>query len=104
MTAAGTSEAGEQMAGEFLVRPPDFIRQGQPYWLVGVQPHTRKDGTSTRLAIWVGPCATCGQQFTTKSPLANGDPRPPESRRCLTHKLPGVRVRPQTIQCVGVRQ
>jgi hypothetical protein len=63
--------------------------RGQDYLLVGTEPHTRKDGSKTKLAIWQSDCAECGAVFECRSPII----APPQTRRCDEHKRPGVWVR-----------
>jgi hypothetical protein len=38
------------------------------YRLIGYQPHVRRNGRKTRLAVWLGFCVECGWSFTCNSP------------------------------------
>ena len=64
--------------------------QRQMFTMVGVEPHTRKDGLESVLMTWTAPCADCGTPFeqqtglTVKSHL---------TRRCPEHRQIGKRVR-----------
>lgn len=75
-----------------LETQPDSPRyhRGQRYDLAGIEPHTRKDGSDTLLAVWASHCAKCGEPFTFRAPLRAGQFQP--NRRCAAHKAPGVRV------------
>ena len=57
------------------------------YSLVGFEPHTKRDGSQTRLAVWKTDCSECGAEFMTRSPML----QLPESKRCAEHRRPGLR-------------
>jgi hypothetical protein len=63
-----------------VVRP-----NGQVYRLDRVQPHERRDGSMTSLAVWRSACADCGAPFECTEPLGKF----PLSRRCHAHRAPG---------------
>jgi hypothetical protein len=64
---------------------------GQQYELIGGHPHTRLDGTETRLAVWRSHRAACGEPFEMKTPLRLRRFVP--NQRCPQHRRPGVRVK-----------
>ena len=68
----------------------------QLYTLVASEPHTRRDGRQTDLAIRQSHCAQCGQCFEFKHPARAVEFQP--NRRCQLHKRPGVRVPPRRKQ------
>jgi len=61
-----------------------IVVRGQGYQLVAFEPHMRKDGSKTKLAVWSSCCAQCGEAFTCRSPMTC----PPQRRRCDEHKAP----------------
>jgi hypothetical protein len=67
------------------------VYKGQRYELIGDQPHTRRDATTTTLTVWRSHCPTCGEPFETRTPARAGKFEP--GRRCQRHKRPGARVR-----------
>jgi hypothetical protein len=63
---------------------------GQVYRLLRIEPHQRRDGKITQLAVWAcSSCADCGTQFECRAPVGIA----PETRRCPEHRKPGKRVR-----------
>jgi hypothetical protein len=82
----------EALSGSTAILQPDSPRyhRGQRYDFEGIEPHTRRDGTLTLLAVWVSFCAECGEPFRFRTPLRAGRFQP--NRRCAAHKRPGVRV------------
>ena len=69
---------------------PGFMMaiDGQVFEFIKNTPHTKRDGQSTTLMTWKTLCAECGDEFISASPFG----RIPETRRCATHRKPGVRV------------
>ena len=65
--------------------------KGQVYYLDRTEPYTRVDGTQTRLRVWIGHCAQCGEPFECRTPARVTNFKP--NRRCQKHKRPGSRVR-----------
>lgn len=66
------------------------ISNRQPYTLVALEPHIRRDGWQTVLESWQSHCAQCGKCFEFKRPTRTVKFQP--NRRCQLHKRPGVRV------------
>jgi hypothetical protein len=67
--------------------PEPRVYKGQLYRPLTTKPHTCRDGRETILAIWEAECATCGEPFTSSTPLHS--PKFQPSRRCKIHKQPG---------------
>jgi hypothetical protein len=65
-----------------------LYHRGQRYDFGFVEPHTRRDGTETFLAVWFTRCAECSEIFMMRTPLRGKRFEP--SRRCKAHKKPGV--------------
>lgn len=67
-----------------------FLDGGQEYLCTAVEPYTRINGQPSKVLVWTGHGATCGEPFQVKS---GRKPRPGDfNRRCPEHKAPGVRV------------
>lgn len=81
--AAGSPPA----AGRGLTR--DY--GGQLFEQVGVDPHTRVDGSRTQLIVWQSACMECGEAFTFRTPIAASKFQP--NRRCAKHRRPGSKAR-----------
>lgn len=63
---------------------------GRIFDLVGEEPYTRKDGTTTSLKVWMADCAVCGQPFMIKTPQyasTNGDSKAFGRKHCNEHKI-----------------
>lgn len=45
-----------------------MLARGQRFVLVDHRPHTRRDGTTTELTVWRGPCAVSGEAFEQTAP------------------------------------
>lgn len=72
----------------FLETPPVGIALklgDQPFRLIRIDPHVRRDGVQIELLVWSSECAACGAPFETKAPVHSL----PEGRRCDEHKRPG---------------
>jgi hypothetical protein len=63
----------------------------QVYELARTEPHIRRDGTETELAVWQSHCAQCGEPFEFRAPSKASKFEP--NRRCAKHKRPGARVK-----------
>lgn len=63
---------------------------GQIYHCTGLEPHQRRDGTLTHLAVFAASCSECGAGFEFRSPAQSGWFAP--NRRCEAHRRPGRRV------------
>jgi len=63
---------------------------GQRFTCMGISRHTRRDGALTKLAIWIGECSECGDEFLFAASVRGF--RTP-NRRCERHRKPGVRSR-----------
>lgn len=64
--------------------------KGQSYKVVGLVPHRTYDGRVLDLVELSTHCAECAVEFTTRVPADR--PFVAASRRCKTHRKPGVRV------------
>ncbi len=65
----------------------------QVYLCIGIEPYTRVDGSTTKLALWRSACAECGRPFICRAPATARRFEP--NRRCKAHQQPGVRVGPR---------
>lgn len=63
----------------------------QRYECVAFEPYSRRDGTTTTLAVWESACARCGATFRFKTPESATKFSP--NRRCEKHKRPSCRVK-----------
>ncbi len=63
---------------------------GQRYRCIGIEPHTRADGSATSLATWESECAECGDTFSFETPELASKFNP--NRRCEKHRRRGVKV------------
>jgi hypothetical protein len=71
--------------------------RGQVYFLLSTEPYTRKDGSKTKLAWWLGQCSECGWLFVCTSPCTAA----PQRRRCDAHKRVRVLTRPKSFIASG---
>lgn len=72
---------------EFLITPPVgtvMLLDAQPYRVVAIAPHTRRDGTPSNVITWEAHCAACGSVFVVTSGLKSGS----IARRCMEHRNP----------------
>jgi hypothetical protein len=69
--------------------------EGQRYECEAIEPHTRKDGAQSSIALWATHCATCGQPFTVKMAIGQWDWPSFKGpvRRCREHAKMGLKVR-----------
>lgn len=51
---------------------------GQKFYLVSIEPYTRKDGGKSAVATWEVGCARCGDRYEVTTGLSGGIP----IRRC----------------------
>lgn len=68
---------------------PNRMHHGQPYWLVGHEDVTRRDGEAATLDVYRTFCAECGEPFHAK--VSQGANKY-LNRRCEAHRKPGVKV------------
>lgn len=68
-----------------------FEFHGQVYYVTGLRPHERRDGSRTTLADIRSHCAACGDWFSLSVPAKAARIVP--NRRCAKHRAPGRRVR-----------
>lgn len=61
----------------------------QPFELVGIEPHTRRDGLITQLLVWNSTCAECGEPIACRTPGMTSW----LSRRCGECRKPGKPVK-----------
>lgn len=69
----------------------EILLDGQPYRLTRIKPHTRVDGSQSKLLVWRAPCWECGAPFDVTTPITGFSKTP--SRRCPRHRRPGIKVR-----------
>lgn len=65
--------------------------KNQTYQCVEVEPYTRRDGTESVVLVWETACADCGRTFSFTTPNRRWFS---PSRRCQSHRRPGVTPRP----------
>lgn len=70
-----------------------FEFRGQLYFVTGLRPHERRDGSRTVLADLGSHCADCGAWFAASVPATATAARIVPNRRCDMHKARGRRVR-----------
>lgn len=58
------------------------LRDGQRYALVGIRPHTRKDGSATWLTCWQTTCPDCQGEFLATAPAILAGREKITTRRC----------------------
>jgi hypothetical protein len=64
--------------------------KGQTYTRIAIKPHTRANGTPTKVAVWQSTCPVCGEPFQFFSSRTTRLSNP--NRRCAAHRAPGRRV------------
>jgi len=76
----------------------EILLNGQPFNLIGEQPHVTKDGRKITLQRWSSRCTTCGAPFIALTIPG----RHPDVRRCEDHRLPGRRIKKEMVICEDI--
>jgi len=66
---------------------------GREWVLVGEEPYTRRDGTTTAVLVWRADCAKCGAPFEIRTPRSWQTSKAFGVKHCPAHRMTKEEVR-----------
>ena len=85
-------------------RLTQHVYRGRTWLLVGREPYTRKDDSTTELLRWQAPCGVCGSLFEIRTPVAYESSKAFAAVHCAAHRLAPTQVSQLRIEAKAARR